>query len=111
MPRALWWSYGGGWRFLMSEVPLGNETVLAISHVSLDLATLLVMSLRPSYTGLCPGHSGHPTQECVQVTPTILQGYLYYKKPEISKRSVSVSYLGGPIKKLSEHARCPFVTY
>ena len=40
-----------------------------------------------------------------------LQGYLYYKKPEISKRSVSVSYLGGHIKKLSENARCPFLNY
>jgi hypothetical protein len=40
-----------------------------------------------------------------------VQGYLVYKKPEISKRSVSVSYLGGPMKKLSENARCPFVTY
>ena len=40
-----------------------------------------------------------------------LQGYLDYKKLEISKRSVSVSYLGGPIKKLSENARCPFLNY
>ena len=40
-----------------------------------------------------------------------VQGYLYYKKPEISKRSVSVSYLGGPIKKLSENARCSFLNY
>ena len=40
-----------------------------------------------------------------------IQGYLDYKKPEISKRSVSVSYLGGPIKKLSENARCPFLNY
>ena len=41
--------------------------------------------------------------------PSTVQGYLDYKKPEISKRSVSVSYLGGPIKKLSENARCPFL--
>ena len=31
--------------------------------------------------------------------------------PEISKRPVSVSYLGGPIKKLSENARCPFLIF
>ena len=40
-----------------------------------------------------------------------VQGYLVHKEPEISKRSVSASYLGGPIKKLSENARCPFLTY
>ena len=42
---------------------------------------------------------------------SMIQGYLDYKKPEISKRSVSVSYLGGPIKKLSENARCPFLIF
>ena len=43
--------------------------------------------------------------------PSCLQGYLDYKKPEISKRSVSVSYLGGPIKKPSENAQCPFLIF
>ena len=41
----------------------------------------------------------------------LVQGYLVHQEPEISKRSVSVSYLGGPIKKLSENARCPFLAF
>ena len=51
-----------------------------------------------------------------------VQGYLVHKEPEISKRSVSVSYLlrnsvRTPgvrfllIKKVTENARCPFLDY
>ena len=51
-----------------------------------------------------------------------VQGYLVHKEPEISKRSVSVSYLLRNsvrtfgvrflfIKKRSENARCPFLTF
>jgi len=39
VPRALWWSWGG-WRFLMSEVPLYTLHILeASSHLSWFLAT------------------------------------------------------------------------
>ena len=83
----------GGWVFLMSEVPRWDHPTMGVSPFV--RATLVSRVLKGEVRGT------HPP----------LQGYLVHKEPEFSKRSVSVSYLGGPIKKLSENARCPFLTY